>query len=74
MELSQDFWIFVLSDGSGQTGKRVLEAALLQFDQAAMVIRIPHIATVAEVKEVVAEAARTPSPAYGGDRMRSDRH
>jgi [pyruvate, water dikinase]-phosphate phosphotransferase / [pyruvate, water dikinase] kinase len=48
----------VLSDGSGQTGKRVLEAALLQFDQAAMVIRIPHIATVAEVKEVVAEAAR----------------
>jgi [pyruvate, water dikinase]-phosphate phosphotransferase / [pyruvate, water dikinase] kinase len=58
MEPSQDLWIFVLSDGSGQTGKRVLEAALLQFDQAAMVIRIPRIATVAEVKEVVAEAAR----------------
>jgi [pyruvate, water dikinase]-phosphate phosphotransferase / [pyruvate, water dikinase] kinase len=55
---SQDLWIFVLSDGSGQTGKRVLEAALLQFDQVAMLVRIPHIATVAEVEEVVAEAAR----------------
>jgi [pyruvate, water dikinase]-phosphate phosphotransferase / [pyruvate, water dikinase] kinase len=58
MEHSHDLWIFVLSDGSGQTGKRVLEAALLQFDRAAMVVRIPHVATVAEVKEVVAEAAR----------------
>jgi [pyruvate, water dikinase]-phosphate phosphotransferase / [pyruvate, water dikinase] kinase len=55
---SQELWIFVLSDGSGQTGKRVLEAALLQFDQVAMVVRIPHVATVAEVREVVAEAAR----------------
>jgi regulator of PEP synthase PpsR (kinase-PPPase family) len=58
MEHSHDLWIFVLSDGSGQTGKRVLEAALLQFDRAAMVIRIPHVASVAEVQEVVAEAAR----------------
>jgi [pyruvate, water dikinase]-phosphate phosphotransferase / [pyruvate, water dikinase] kinase len=58
MEHSHDLWIFVLSDGSGQTGKRVLEAALLQFDRAAMVIRIPHVANVAEVQEVVAEAAR----------------
>jgi regulator of PEP synthase PpsR (kinase-PPPase family) len=55
---SHDLWIFVLSDGSGRTAKRVLEAALLQFDRVAMVVRIPHIATVAEVKEVVAEAAR----------------
>jgi regulator of PEP synthase PpsR (kinase-PPPase family) len=58
MEHSQDLWIFVLSDGSGQIGKRVLEAALLQFDQVAMVVRVPHVATVAEVKEVVVEAAR----------------
>ncbi len=58
MEHSHDQWIFVLSDGSGRTGKRVLEAALLQFDRIAMVVRIPHIATTAEVKEVVAEAAR----------------
>ena len=58
MEHSQDPWIFVLSDGSEQTGKRVLEAALLQFDQVAMVVRIPHIASIAEVKEVVAEAVR----------------
>ncbi|MGH8070978.1 MAG: kinase/pyrophosphorylase, partial [Candidatus Entotheonellia bacterium] len=54
MEHSRDLWIFVLSDGSGQTGKRVLEAALLQFDRIAMVIRIPHVASVAEVREVVA--------------------
>jgi regulator of PEP synthase PpsR (kinase-PPPase family) len=58
MEHSHDLWIFVLSDGSGQTGKRVLEAALLQFDRVAMIIRIPHVGSVAEVKEVVAEAAR----------------
>jgi [pyruvate, water dikinase]-phosphate phosphotransferase / [pyruvate, water dikinase] kinase len=58
MEHSHDLWIFVLSDGSGQTAKRVLEAALLQFDRIAMVVRIPHVASIAEVKEVVAEAAR----------------
>jgi [pyruvate, water dikinase]-phosphate phosphotransferase / [pyruvate, water dikinase] kinase len=58
MEYSQDLWIFVLSDGSGQTGKRVLEAALLQFDRLAMVVRIPHVSSVEEVQEVVAEAAR----------------
>jgi [pyruvate, water dikinase]-phosphate phosphotransferase / [pyruvate, water dikinase] kinase len=58
MEHSHDLWIFVLSDGSGQTGKRVLEAALLQFDRIAMVVRIPYVATMAEVSEVVAEAVR----------------
>lgn len=58
MEHSQDLWIFVLSDGSGHTGKRVLEAALLQFDQVAMVVRVPGVASIAEVNEVVAEAAR----------------
>jgi [pyruvate, water dikinase]-phosphate phosphotransferase / [pyruvate, water dikinase] kinase len=58
MEHSQDLWIFILSDGSGYTGKRVLEAALLQFDQIAMLVRVPHVATVAEVHEVVVEAAR----------------
>jgi regulator of PEP synthase PpsR (kinase-PPPase family) len=58
MEHSQDLWIFILSDGSGYTGKRVLEAALLQFDRIAMLVRVPHVATVAEVHEVVAEAAR----------------
>jgi regulator of PEP synthase PpsR (kinase-PPPase family) len=58
MEHSQDLWIFILSDGSGYTGKRVLEAALLQFDRIAMLVRVPHVATVAEVHEVVAEAVR----------------
>jgi [pyruvate, water dikinase]-phosphate phosphotransferase / [pyruvate, water dikinase] kinase len=58
MEHSQDLWVFILSDGSGHTGKRVLEAALLQFDQLAMLVRVPHVATIAEVREVVAEAAR----------------
>jgi regulator of PEP synthase PpsR (kinase-PPPase family) len=58
MEHSHDLWIFVLSDGSGQTGKRVLGATLPHYDRVALVIRIPHVASVAEVKEVVAEAAR----------------
>jgi hypothetical protein len=57
MEHSHGLWIFVPSDGSGRTGKRVLEAALLQFDRIAMVVRIPPIATTAEVKELLAEAA-----------------
>jgi regulator of PEP synthase PpsR (kinase-PPPase family) len=58
LEHGQDRWIFVLSDGSGHTGKRVLEAALLQSDEVAMVVRVPHIGNIAEVNEVVAEAAR----------------
>ena len=58
MQHGQDFRIFVLSDGTGQTGKRVLEAALLQFNQPVMVIRIPNVNRVDEVREVVAEAAR----------------
>ena len=59
MQYGQDFRIFVVSDGTGQTGKRVLEAALLQFDQPVMVIRIPKVSRLEEVKEVVAEAAHS---------------
>jgi [pyruvate, water dikinase]-phosphate phosphotransferase / [pyruvate, water dikinase] kinase len=58
MELIDDYRIFVLSDGTGQTGKHVLEAALIQFDQPVMIIRIPHIRTVEQVNELVADAAR----------------
>jgi len=59
MELTEDFRIFVLSDGTGQTGKRVLEAALIQFDRPVMIIRIPHVRTVEQVNELVADAARS---------------
>jgi regulator of PEP synthase PpsR (kinase-PPPase family) len=58
MDLTPDYRIFVLSDGTGQTGKRVLEAALIQFDLPVMIIRIPHLRTVEQVDEVVADAAR----------------
>lgn len=58
MELSTDYRIFVLSDGTGQTGKHVLEAALIQFDLPVMIIRIPHVRTVEQVNELVADAAR----------------
>jgi [pyruvate, water dikinase]-phosphate phosphotransferase / [pyruvate, water dikinase] kinase len=58
MELTENYRIFVLSDGTGQTGKRVLEAALIQFDQPVMIIRIPHVRSVEQVNEVVADAAR----------------
>jgi regulator of PEP synthase PpsR (kinase-PPPase family) len=57
MERQEDYRIFVLSDGTGQTGKRVLEAALLQFDLPVMIIRIPDVRTVEQVNEVVAAAA-----------------
>ena len=58
MEHLEHYRIFVLSDGTGQTGKRVLEAALLQFDLPVMIIRIPRVRTVEQVKEVVTDAAR----------------
>jgi len=58
MELTDDYRIFVLSDGTGQTGKHVLEAALIQFDLPVMIIRIPHVRTVDQVNELVADAAR----------------
>jgi len=57
MERDEEFRIFVLSDGTGQTGKRVLEAALLQFDQPVMIIRLPQVRTVEQVNEVVTDAA-----------------
>lgn len=57
MEHPEDYRIFVLSDGTGQTGKRVLEAALAQFDLPVMIIRIPDVRTVEQVNEVVAAAA-----------------
>jgi [pyruvate, water dikinase]-phosphate phosphotransferase / [pyruvate, water dikinase] kinase len=58
MQSTEDYRIFVLSDGTGQTGKRVLEAALIQFDLPVMVIRIPHVCTMEQVHELVADAAR----------------
>src|ERR671914_1831916 len=58
MESIEDYRIFVLSDGTGQTGKRVLEAALIQFDLPVMIIRIPHVRTVDQVNELIADAAR----------------
>ena len=61
MEPIEDYRIFVLSDGTGQTGKRVLEAALLQFDLPVMIIRIPHVRSVEQVNEVVADAVRSHS-------------
>ena len=61
MEAPEDYRIFVLSDGTGQTGKRVLEAALVQFDLPVMIIRIPHVRTVEQVNEVVADAVRSHS-------------
>src|SRR5918996_5098652 len=56
MEDQEDYRIFVLSDGTGQTGKRVLEAALLQFDLPVMIIRIPDVRTVEQLNEVVVAA------------------
>src|SRR5687768_7585052 len=58
MEVTDDYRIYVLSDGTGQTGKHVLEAAVIQFDQPVMIIRIPHVRTVEQVNELVADAAR----------------
>ena len=50
--------IFVVSDGTGGTAKRALNAALTQFDGASVIIEErPNIRTLPQVEAVVQEAA-----------------
>jgi regulator of PEP synthase PpsR (kinase-PPPase family) len=51
--------IFVVSDATGRTAERLVRAALVQFEGAAVRIeRRPQVQTVAQVQAVVAEAAQ----------------
>jgi regulator of PEP synthase PpsR (kinase-PPPase family) len=51
--------IFVVSDGTGRTAERALDAALVQFPKAVVGIRVrPKVRTAKRAREVVLEAAR----------------
>lgn len=52
-------YIWVISDGSGSTAERVLQASLVQFgDKEVVVERIPDIRTREQIKEIVRQASR----------------
>lgn len=56
------YHIFVVSDGSGVTAERVVQAALTQFQGASVVTeRRAEVRSEEEVRQVVREAARTES-------------
>jgi len=52
-------YIWVISDGSGSTAERVLQASLVQFGSKNLVVeRIPDIRTRDQIKEIVIQAAK----------------
>jgi hypothetical protein len=53
------YQVFVVSDGTGGTAKRVVLAALTQFERALDVIRFADILTVEQVEETVRQAANS---------------
>jgi hypothetical protein len=54
--------LFVVSDATGGTAERVVQAALVQFSEADVRIeRRPNVRTAEQVKQVVKEAAAQPS-------------
>lgn len=49
--------IWIISDGSGFTGERVLQASLVQFEQKEVVVeRIPNVKKVAQIRQIVKKA------------------
>lgn len=50
--------IFVVSDATGATASRVLQAALTQFDAHITISRFGHVRTEEEIRSLVARAAR----------------
>lgn len=51
--------IYVISDSLGETGEKMVHAAVSQFDEETMdVVRIPFVRTVDQLKDAVADAAK----------------
>jgi regulator of PEP synthase PpsR (kinase-PPPase family) len=49
--------IFIISDGTGRTAERVVKAALMQFEDSNVQIKIsPYITTKREIQEIMSEA------------------
>ncbi len=52
-------YIWIISDGSGFTGERVLQASLVQFQQHDIeVMRISNVKKVTQIKDIVKKASR----------------
>jgi len=52
-------YIWVISDGSGSTAERVLQASLVQFgDKEVVVERIPDVRTREQIKEIISQASK----------------
>lgn len=51
--------IYILSDGTGTTAERVLQASLIQFSQEqAAIVRVPNVTSEAQVRKAVRQAAK----------------
>lgn len=51
--------IYVISDSLGETGEKMVHAAVSQFDEETMdVIRVPFVRTADQLKDIVADAAK----------------
>ena len=51
-------YVWIVSDGSGFTGERVLQASLVQFDPKDVVVeRIPNVKRVTQIREIVKDAS-----------------
>lgn len=51
-------YIFIVSDASGQTGERVVDAALRQFKTTEVIKKVvPHVRSLPQIQQVIDEAA-----------------
>ncbi|MFQ6031483.1 MAG: pyruvate, water dikinase regulatory protein [Candidatus Zixiibacteriota bacterium] len=56
---AQAKYIWVISDGSGSTAERVLQASLVQFGHENVVVeRIPEVRTKRQIKEIIERASK----------------
>jgi len=56
---AQAKYIWVISDGSGSTAERVLQASLVQFEQKNVIVeRIPDVRTEKQIKDIIKKASK----------------
>jgi regulator of PEP synthase PpsR (kinase-PPPase family) len=56
---AQAKYIWVISDGSGSTAERVLQASLVQFEQKNVIVeRIPDVRTERQIKDIIKKASK----------------
>jgi regulator of PEP synthase PpsR (kinase-PPPase family) len=56
---TQAKYIWVISDGSGSTAERVLQASLVQFEQKNVIVeRIPDLRTKKQIKDIIKKASK----------------